>query len=124
MTESSTTPAPPTGYDTVLQVLADMRREQAERDRAQAERDIETHRLLEALIGALEAHDGTLREMVEAAKPPKDGKSVQQVLKDLLGGIEEKLDGLGEKVDALPEDVAGEVGKMVEPVEPDQAVSH
>ncbi|MDO9712805.1 hypothetical protein [Paracraurococcus lichenis] len=115
MTENVPSPSPPTGYDTVLQVLADMRREQIDRDLAQAERDIETHRLLEALIGAIEAHDATLRELVSAARPPKDGgKSLRDTLKELFGGIEARLDGLGEKVDALPEEVAGEVGKLVE----------
>src|SRR3954469_13063412 len=102
MADPHTPAPPPSGYDTVLQVLADMRREQAERDEQQRLRDEETHRLLEAVVGALEAHDGTMKELLEAAKPPKpgEGKSLKDALREAFGDLERNL---SEKIEGIPD---------------------
>ena len=108
-----------TGYDTVLQVLGDIRKELAERERVAAEREEHTHALLQDLIDAVKAHDGTVREMVDAANPKaREGKSLKDSLKELFAGVEERLDGIGSKVDALPEDVAKHVVVEVQPETP------
>jgi hypothetical protein len=103
MPDAQTPAAAPSGYDTLLQVLTEMRKENAARDAAQAERDHETHRLLEALIGATEAHDGSIRELADAAKPqPGEGKGLKETLQEALA---EGFAGLGEKIDAVPDRV-------------------
>src|SRR4051794_25129534 len=100
MTEN--TGSAPSGYDTVLQVIREMRREMADLAEQQRLRDEETHRLLEALVGAVEANDNTMKELTEAAKPPKpgEGKSLRDTLREAFRELETNL---GERIDHIPD---------------------